>query len=419
MGEKRGLPATTPLQSSLPTGIIGAGCTHSSRDLFTYPSIRCGLCKARPFPYVVRPLRCPLSHTFLLLLMEAATFCGNGVLAARLNDFIAENLDDAAAVASLSDNDLTNVNGRALNESELVRLAVRSACARTHTQCGTRWPRSSGAPAGRRVFCPARRCAPARRRHARASCVPPRRAARPYGARATRPPWPASFEARGPRPSARAQEAFHLRALLYAVRPQLIEKGDLFEDTWGTLAALKAQATSNWCALGPTLALRSALTLSPQGEREDALAQQPEPVAGRHQRPAPAAEPRDRACGVSAGGHQGASAQLRRCGTRSFDSPLPQHVDDGDDGGHAAKAPKVRDVGELGARLASDALNASAAPAQEGPQRAETASQRVPRFPRPAPASQADRQPHSSDEGAQQAGCKHLSRARRHARSCS
>ena len=41
---------------------------------------------------------------------------------------------------------------------------------------------------------------------------------------------------------------FRLRALLFSVRPQLIEKGDLFEDTWGTLAALKTQATANWCA---------------------------------------------------------------------------------------------------------------------------------------------------------------------------
>ena len=41
---------------------------------------------------------------------------------------------------------------------------------------------------------------------------------------------------------------YRLRALLFEVRPQLLEKGDLFEDTWGTLAALKQQAASNWCA---------------------------------------------------------------------------------------------------------------------------------------------------------------------------
>ena len=55
-----------------------------------------------------------------------------------------------------------------------------------------------------------------------------------------------------------SQECFKLRALLYSVRPQLIEKGDLFEDTWGTLAALKTQAASNWCARSRSAALHAA-----------------------------------------------------------------------------------------------------------------------------------------------------------------
>ena len=38
------------------------------------------------------------------------------------------------------------------------------------------------------------------------------------------------------------------------MRPQLIEKGDLFEDTWGSLAALKTQAVANWCARWPRAA---------------------------------------------------------------------------------------------------------------------------------------------------------------------
>ena len=57
--------------------------------------------------------------------MDAAAFVGNGVLAERLADFIQENLDDAAAIASLTDSDLSNVNGQPLSESELVRVGAQ------------------------------------------------------------------------------------------------------------------------------------------------------------------------------------------------------------------------------------------------------------------------------------------------------
>ena len=57
--------------------------------------------------------------------MDAAAFVGNGVLAERLADFIQENLDDAAAIASLTDSDLSNVNGQPLSESELVRVSAQ------------------------------------------------------------------------------------------------------------------------------------------------------------------------------------------------------------------------------------------------------------------------------------------------------
>ena len=59
--------------------------------------------------------------------MDAAAFVGSGVLAERLADFIQENLDDAAAIASLTDSDLSNVNGQPLNDSELVRVGAQHA----------------------------------------------------------------------------------------------------------------------------------------------------------------------------------------------------------------------------------------------------------------------------------------------------
>ena len=80
--------------------------------------------------------------------MDAAAFLGSGVLAARLNDFIEENLDDAAAIASLTDVDLRNVNGSPLSESELVRMVAW----RLHAG-GVRARAAQLGRSRRRVFC--------------------------------------------------------------------------------------------------------------------------------------------------------------------------------------------------------------------------------------------------------------------------
>ena len=278
-----------------------------------------------------------------VLHMDAATFFGNGVLATRLNDFIEEQLDDAAAIATLTDGDLSNVNGTPLSESELVRpSATRTKLARI---------RPPAAQLGRsttRVFPPVRRCASALRLHTPATCV--WCTSRPHArTRATRLPAPACvFEARAPRPSARVAGGVPSAGAAVFCEAATHREGRFVRGHVGNADGAENASHVKLVRRGPTVALccaPHALTLSPQGEREDALAQQPDPVAGRHQRLAPAAEPSERACGLPAGGYQGASEQLRRCGTRSSDSPLPRQLGDGDEGGHAAKAPKVREIG--------------------------------------------------------------------------
>lgn len=193
--------------------------------------------------------------------MDAATFCGSGALACRLDDFLAENLDTGEALASLSEEDLNEVNGAPLTGDQRVRrrASIRALLPRRPLRWRpARLLRVPRLPATRTGGAPTRLASPPRlrksvrggpqagRRQPRSSC-PPLASARigcprlgawapPIFAQLTRSAW-------------LAQEALALRTLLYNVRVELLaSKGDLVEDNWGTLSELKAQAVQSWCA---------------------------------------------------------------------------------------------------------------------------------------------------------------------------